>query len=278
MNYFKIDIQRLFTNKMVLTLIVVLLCISIIDPITVFRHFSKFPESANTIGQNPFQFWMLMNSVSWGNSLYNNMFWIITVILTGLIYYEDKSTSMYMYQIIRKGKTQYLVSKFLSTGLFSFFIVFLILEINIFMTYTIFSDTNNITDYYGRLTPHEGSFVYKAFTENPINAVHIYTILNAFVISLFAIFSLCISMLLNFSNRYVTLLLPVILLYGIHFIFDSYPVLFDYNIRMILQPRAVSALTNIISWNDVFISLGGWLLVNLLLMCTIFYKLRDSYE
>lgn len=278
MNYFKIDMNRLITSKMIQALIVILFAIAIVDPITVSRNSSKYIDFVETIGLNPFQFWMLMDSASWGNGLYNQMFWIIAVILTGLIYHEDKNTSLYMYQIIRKGKTPYLISKFISTGLFSFLLMLVVLEMNIFMTYTIFPDTTHMTDYYARLAPHEGSFVYEAFKSNPMNMVQIYTFLNAFVISLFVVLSLCISMLLNFSNRYVTLLVPVIVLYGISFIFDSYPFLFDHNIRMILQPRAVSAMTIIISWEDVIVVLGGWMLVNLILICGIFYKLRDTYE
>lgn len=278
MNYLKVDIKRLLTNKLILALIVILFAAAIFDPISVSKHFSKHPESAETVGQNPFQFWILMNSVSWGNNLFNNMFWIMAVILTGLIFHEDKNTSMYMYQIIRKGKLQYLISKFISTGLFSFLLILVVLEINILMTYSIFSDKSNMTDYYARLIPHEGSFVFEAFKSDPMNMVQIYLFLNAFVISLFVVFSLCISVLVNFSNRYITLLFPVIILYGITFIFDSYPILFDYNIRMILQPRAVSAITNIISWGDVIVVLGGWMLVNLMLISAIFYKLRDTYE
>lgn len=219
-----------------------------------------------------------MNSVSWGNNLYNVMFWIVAVLLTGLIYHEDKNTSMYMYQIIRKNKSQYLVSKFLSTGLFSFILMLLVLEINVLVTYMLFSDTAVMTEYYDRLIPYKGSFVYEAFLSHPINMIQIFTFLNALAMSIFVVFSLCISMLFNFSNRYVALLVPVIILYGINFIFDSFPALFAYNIRMILQPRAVSALTTIITWEDVIIVMGGWILVNLVLISFIFFKSRDCYE
>lgn len=141
MNYFKIDLMRLLTSRQVIAVVILLLAIAIIDPITVSLHFSKDIDSAKTIGQNPFQFWMLMNSVSWGNNLNNMMFWILAALLTGLVYYQDKQTSMYMYQIIRKDKKTYLLSKFLSTGLLSFGFVLVILEMNILMTYMLFPDT-----------------------------------------------------------------------------------------------------------------------------------------
>ncbi|MEC0229092.1 hypothetical protein [Paenibacillus alba] len=278
MNYFKIDINRLIKSKQVIVVVMLLLAIAIIDPITVSMYFSKDIGTAKTIGQNPFQFWMLMNSVSWGNNLYNIMFWILATLLTGLIYYEDKNTSMYMYQIIRKGKSKYLISKFFSTGLFSFILILLVLEINILVTYMLFPDTTVMTDYYDRLVPHEGSFVYKAFLSNPINATQIYSLLNALAMSIFVVFAQCISMLFKISIRYVALLIPVIILYGINFIFDSFPGLFAYNIRMILQPRAVSALTTIITWENVIVVMGGWIVVNLILISVIFLKSRNCYE
>lgn len=76
MNYFKLDIKRLLSSKMVRLTILILLAISILDPLTVLNHFSQDPNMMKEIGKNPFQFWMLMNSVSWGNNLYNTMFWI----------------------------------------------------------------------------------------------------------------------------------------------------------------------------------------------------------
>jgi len=88
-NYFKIDLMRLLTSRQVIAVVILLLAIAIIDPITVSLHFSKDIDSAKTIGQNPFQFWMLMNSVSWGNNLYNMMFWILAALLTGLVYLEN---------------------------------------------------------------------------------------------------------------------------------------------------------------------------------------------
>lgn len=278
MNYFKLDIKRLISSKIVRLVLLVLLSIAIIDPLTVLFHFSKYVDLVERIGRNPFQFWMLMNSVSWGNNLYNIMFWIVAVLFTSLIYFEDKNTSMYMLQITRGNKNKYLISKLLSTWLFSFVVMLVVLEINIIITYIVFPENMILSEYYYRLVPNEGTFVYDAFTSNPMKMVQIYTVLNAFTISIFAVFSLCIQMLIKFSNRYIALLLPVIILYGINFIFDSLPILFTYNIRMIVQPRATSALEFIITWENVLLTIGGWILVNCILIFIVFFRSRDCYE
>ncbi|MGN8768823.1 hypothetical protein ACTNDP_01530 [Paenibacillus barengoltzii] len=278
MSYLKVDFYRLITDKKVILVVLVMLAMAIIDPISVTRHFDQYPGSVKTIGLNPFQFWMLMNSVSWGNNLYHQIFWIMSVLLTGLIYHEDKNTSMYTYQIIRKSRIQYIVSKFVSTGVLSFAILFAALEINVVMTYTLFPDTTQMTEYYQHLIPQEGSFVYQAFLSNPMKEVQIYTFLNALAVTIFVIFSLCLSMLFHFKNRYVALLVPVIILYGITYVFDSFPPLFAYNIRMILQPMAVSAMTHMIEWENVFFVFGGWMVLNLVMISIILVKSRDRYE
>lgn len=278
MNYFKLDIQRLITNKLVLTSIFLLIGIAILDPLTVSSQFTTHPNWSSQIGENPYQFWMLMNSVSWGNNIYNTSFWIIIVLLTGLIFFNDKQTSMYKYQIIRNNQKAYLFSKFLSIAIFSFVFVLIILEVNFFLTYTLFPKTFSITDYYLQLTPNKGSFVYNAFLSNPIKVVQIYTFLNAFSISMFSTFVLCIHMIFNFRNRYIALLSPIIILYGITFIFDSYPPLFGYNIRMILQPQASIALTTVITWEKVLSTIGCWCLAISVMIGIVFFKSRDVYE
>ncbi|KHL91328.1 hypothetical protein QW71_35275 [Paenibacillus sp. IHB B 3415] len=277
-SYLRVDFKRLLSDRKVLVSVLLLLTIVVIDPITVSRYFSKYPGLRETVGQNPFQFWMLINSVSWGNNLYSTIFWFLTVLFTGLIYYEDKSTSMYMNQIIRGGKSQYFFSKFISTGILSFLIVLVTLEINVLMTYMLFPNKNNKTVNYDFLVPKEGSFIYEAFISSPINMVHIYTLMNALAISLFVVFSLCISMLLDFKNRYIHLVLPVIILYIINYILDSFPELFMYDIRIILQPAAVGAFTDNITWENVVLVFGGWMLVNILLVGAVFYKMRNCYE
>lgn len=276
-NYLKIDFKRLLTDKKVLMTILLLLFIAVVDPLTVAHYFSNDVQAAQTIGQNPFHFWMLMNSVSWGNSIYNTAFWIITVLFTGLIYHEDKNTSIYMYQITRGGKKRYFISKFVSTGMLSFLTVIVILEINVLMTYTLFPDTIHKTEQYNFLIPLAENFVYDAFSVNPMYMVQIYTLLNALAISIFVIFSLSISMLLNIKNKYIVLIMPVIILYAISYITNSFPGLLAYDIRIILQPQAAAGIPGI-DWTTVISVTGGWIIVNLILITTVFFKVRNCYE
>ena len=262
-SYLKIDFKRLITDKKITIVILMLLIIAVFDPITFSRYFAKYPNATQTIGNNPFQFWMLLNSAGWGNHLYSTVFWIVIVLFTGLIYHDDKNTSMYMYQITRGSKGAYFISKFISTGLLSFLVVLVTLEINVLMTYTLFPDTVHKTEQYGFNVPLEGSFAYDAYLVNPMNVVQMYTLLNALAIWIFVVFSLCMSVLLNFKNRYIVMVIPVIILYGISYITNAYPSLVIYDIRIILQPLAAAGIEGI-NWSAVSFVTGGWMLVDLL--------------
>lgn len=274
--YLAVDFKRLFTDKKVIFAALFLLIIAVYDPFGMVLHFRNYPDSKQTIGTNPFQWWMLLNSGGLGFRLYANLFWVIVVLFTGLIYHQDKNTSMYMYQITRGNQRAYLLSKFVSTGLMSFFIVLVTLEINVLMTYTLFPDTTIKTEQYYFNVPKEGSFSYDAYSVDPMMAVQLYTFINALAISIFVVFSVGISMLLNFKNRYIALIVPVIILYAITYLIHANH-LTVYDIRIILQPLAAAGIEGI-DWGVVFSVFGGWILVDLLLMGAALYKLRECYE
>lgn len=276
-SYLKIDFKRLVMDKKIMLVAFMLLIIAIFDPITPARYFEKFPQAKLTIGDNPFQFWMLLNSAGWGNHLYNTVFWIMTALFTGLIYHQDKNSSMYMYQITRGNKTAYLMSKFISTGLLSFFVVLVTLEINVFMTYALFPDTTRKTEQYYFNVPLESNFAYDAYSASPLIMVQMYTLMNALAISIFVVFSVCVSMLINFRNRYIAMIIPVIMLYTIGYILNADPDLIVYDIRIILQPLAAAGYEGM-DWRVVFSVFGGWMLLDLLLIGAALYRMRDGDE
>lgn len=93
-----------------------------------------------------------------------------------------------MLQVTRDSKNKYIMSKLLSTWLFSFIVMLVTLEINIIVTYKLFSENMMLSEHYHRIAPNKGTFVYNAFSSNPMKMVQIYTVLNAFAISIFSVF------------------------------------------------------------------------------------------
>lgn len=102
-----------------------------------------------------------------------------------------------------------------------------------------------------------------------------YTILNAAGLALISVFALGIHMIFRFRNQYVAIIAPVVILYVITFVFDSTMNLYQYNIRMILQPRATSALTILITTSDVVKTFAVWVLVDFIFIMIGFVRNRD---
>lgn len=266
MNYFISDIKSMCKNKIVLITIIVLLVVMILDTISVTWHAMTYHDFYGQIGRNPFQFWLLMNSVSWGFSFYHTLFFVFPLLITGMLYFQEKKSSMQMFLATRKSRTAYFLSKIFSTLIFSFIVFFVLLSINLLVTYIIFPSNTPLTDYYANVIPNEGTFAYNTFKHNPLSMAFLYTFLNAFAIAIFAVFELSIQMIFNFKNQYVALIIPVILAYAVIFLFDSQSGYIMYNIQMVLQPRATNALSVIITWGNVTVAFAIWIFIDMILV------------
>lgn len=275
MNYFLSDLKKIYKNNIIRMLFIFLLTIMILDPISVYLNEFRYPGFFERIGKNPFQFWLLMNSAGWGFVIYSTLFWVFPVLATGLIFYNEKNSSMFTLLASRDKKIKYLIAKVCATFVFSLTFFLLILSINLIITYTVFPAGANLTDYYNNLIPKQGTFVYGIFQNNPFLMAIAYTILNSLVIAIFSVFTLGIHMIFHFKNHYIAIVVPIIVLYAVTFVFDSTVNLFQYNIRMIVQPRATSALTAIISGRNVMTTLAFWGLIDIILVAVGFVRNRD---
>lgn len=102
--YFISDIKKMLSSRIVQITFIFLLVTMLADPISVLIHARRYTGFFENIGANPFQFWLLMNSASWGNKVYNILFWVIPVLATGMIYYNEQSSSMSKFLVVRKSK------------------------------------------------------------------------------------------------------------------------------------------------------------------------------
>lgn len=112
--YFISDIKKMLSSRIVQITFIFLLVTMLADPISVLIHARRYTGFFENIGANPFQFWLLMNSASWGNKVYNILFWVIPVLATGMIYYNEQSSSMSKFLVVRKSKLRYMLSKVIS--------------------------------------------------------------------------------------------------------------------------------------------------------------------
>ena len=273
--YFVSDIKKMLTNRIVQIIFIGMLIVMMLDPISVTLYAQKYAGFYEHIGANPFQFWLLMNSASWGNQVYNILFWVFPVLLTGMIYHVEQRTSMAKFLIIRKNKREYMISKIASTFVFVFIFFLLLLVINLIITFNIFSQDAPITEQYQQLVPNENTMGYILYQISPLFMAVVYTFFNALTIAIFSVFAVALQMIIKFKNRYIAIAVPVVTLYTITFIFDSVPQLLPYDIRIIIQPRSASAISELVTGRDIFLTFGIWLAVDIVLVIIGLIRNRD---
>lgn len=260
--YFISDIKKMLSSRIVQITFIFLLVTMLADPISVLIHARRYTGFFENIGANPFQFWLLMNSASWGNKVYNILFWVIPVLATGMIYYNEQSSSMSKFLVVRKSKLRYMLSKVISVFSFTFVFCMFLLSLNLLLTFLIFDVRAPFTEQYQRLVPNAGTFGYTLYQISPLLMAVVYSFFNSLALALFAVFALAIQMIVKFKNQYIAIVIPVILLYAITFAFDSVPLLLPYDIRIIIQPRSANAITEIVTKKDFEITFCAWIVAD----------------
>jgi hypothetical protein len=249
----------------------------VLDPISIYFNEWRYEGFFNEVGRNPFQFWLLMNSVGWGHTVYQTIFLAFSVVSTGLVYYDEKNSAVYDMLITRKNKGRYYLSKASSTFLVTFANFIVLLSINVLVTYLIFPIDAPHTEYYDYLIPKEGMFSYVVYQQNPLSMVLLYVVMNAFVIALNALIVLGIHEIVPLKNRYLALLVPFIVLFLIKYLVGilqaGCP---NMNLNVIIQPQAASALVTMIKSKDVWQAFEILILFTLLLQGIGYIKNRES--
>lgn len=277
MSYFITDIKKIYRSRIVKWMLILLFIIMVADPISVYIINADYEKFFEVIGANPFQFWLLMNSSSWGNTVFYTIFWVFPVISTGLIFYDERQSSMLKLLIIRGNKKKYYLSKIAATFVATLVNFLILLLINILVTYLIFSVDAPKTKQYMYLIPKEGMFSYAFYQRNPLSMAILYTFLNALAIALLSLFVLSIHAIATLKNRYVAILVPFISLYLISYVIGlMLSSNLNYNLKVIIQPRAASAVTDIIHSMDVIIVFALVTLIDLILLVIGYIRNRET--
>lgn len=180
--YFISDIKKMLSSRIVQITFIFLLVTMLADPISVLIHARRYTGFFENIGANPFQFWLLMNSASWGNKVYNILFWVIPVLATGMIYYNEQSSSMSKFLVVRKSKLRYMLSKVISVFSFTFVFCMFLLSLNLLLTFLIFDVRAPFTEQYQRLVPNAGTFGYTLYQIMRIDVTNLSKIIRGSVI------------------------------------------------------------------------------------------------
>lgn len=246
MSYFMNDIKKLYRNKFVLFALVLLLLCAIIDPI--------FMTSRYEVYQNPFMWWIFMNT-GIGSTLYNTLYWVIPVLLTGLLFFDERNSAVYGVLITKRNRVSYFVSKIVSVFFVTFISLMCIFLLNLVLVYAFCPMDMPIEEY---LVPKTGSFALPLFQKAPLLMAFVYNILHALAMAVLTVLYLCLHMVFKFKNKYIAILVPPLMMHVIDFALQATGYM-EYSLTILIQPMAASASNEILGANNLIYVFVGLL-------------------
>jgi hypothetical protein len=257
MSYLLTDIKKIYQNKLIIMFLTIMTLVMVFDPLSLFFQSKHLPGFFSGIGDDPYQYWILTNHAGWGHAVYYNLFWAFPVLFTGLILYHEKTSSVYKLMIIRNHKYKYFFAKIGAASFVAFFAMFLLILVNIFVTYLVFPGNHMAYEQYSFFIPQQGTFTSGLFQYSPLITSIFYAVLNAGAVAIFSAIATDLHMLINFKNQYIALIMPILLFYLVSFVFDNLHA-YKYNMNIVIQPLATNALVDRITIENVVFVYVGW--------------------
>ncbi len=265
MRCFKAELKKIYTNKIVLGMLGGMIAVAIIDPLFIYYVNGSRSSFFETIGAHPFQFWLLINSSSWGHAIYYMLFFLFPIISTGFVYYHEQSTSIMEFLMVKTTRKRYLSTK-VGAVFCSTFINFLaILGINLLITFLRFDVDAPKTGQYAYNVPKVESFAFYFYQISPLLMAIFYSVFNAFIQALMATLMLGLQMLFRFKKIYTAAVIPFIVIYLMNYLTEIIGLktgYMRYCILYLVQPKAAAALITPITGDVLAVT------VSVIILCT----------
>lgn len=275
MRYFASDVKKILKNRLIMGLFALMLAICIIDPFINYLGYIRNPG----FGDDPFLFWLLIDSSGIGFTIYATLFVVFPVIATGLIYYYEKQSSVYVFLVSRGSRIKYLFSKVVTAFITTFLIFLIPLTVNVLITWIIFPGAEPLSEQYYFRVPDAGTFAAYFYNISPLVMAIVYTLLNAFVVATLTVLSLGIHMVFRFKNQYLALLIPPVGLFLLSYANQMISAMNENSTRclnIVIQPQAASALVELVTFKDLFVALASLIVLTFIVVILGFWRNRES--
>lgn len=240
MSFFINDLKKLCKNRMVLLTFALLFICAIYDPL--------FMQDRYEIYENPYYWWLFMNN-GVGSSVLNTLYWFIPAFMTGLLYFDERNSSIYGILIVKGNRTAYFTSKAISLFLLTFVGLAGVFSANLFLTYALCPADMPIAEY---MIPKTSSFAYLIFQDSPLKMAIVYVLLHALALALLAVLYLCLHMALKINNKHVAFIIPPLLMLAVNYAIELTEHS-QYSLTILLQPMAASASTELLGITQLII-------------------------
>lgn len=263
MSFFINDLKKLCKNRMILLTFALLFICAIYDPLFMQERFD--------IHENPYYWWLFMNT-GVGSSVYNTLYWFIPAFLTGLIYFDERNSSIYGLLITRGKRSAYFASKAISLFLVTFAGLAVVFSANLILTYALCPETMPIADY---MSPKANSFAYFLFHDSPLKMAFLYVFLHALALALLAVLYLCLYMVLKIKNKHIAFIVPPLFMLAINYAIELTGHS-QYSLTILLQPMAASASTELLGTNQLIFTFSCLALSSLICFVAGTIRNRDA--
>lgn len=192
-----------------------------------------------------------------GSTIFNTLYWLFPVLLTGLVFFDESKTAIYGIIITKKKRCVYLCSKALSVFFVSFVSTLFLFLFNLFLVYVTCPSSMELSE---TMIPHTGTFSALLFQKSPLYEAVTYVILHAFSLSLLTVLYLAIQMIVKAKNKYMAFILPPIIMYVLDYLTQTAAQ--TYSVTMALQPMVARATSFVITIEDIAIIFGALLAID----------------
>lgn len=182
-----------------------------------------------------------------GSTIFNTLYWLFPVLLTGLVFFDESKTAIYGIIITKKKRCVYLCSKALSVFFVSFVSTLFLFLLNLFLVYVTCPSSMELSE---TMIPHTGTFSALLFQKSPLYEAVTYVILHAFALSLLTVLYLAIQMIVKAKNKYMAFILPPIIMYVLDYLTQTAAQ--TYSVTMALQPMVARATSFVITIDEPF--------------------------
>lgn len=274
MSYFVRDIKQIYKSRYVRILFISMVIVAVADPFFIYFISGRGGALFRSAGSNPFQYWILMGNAGFGGSLWFALRFIFPVLSTGLVFFDERRTSVLELSITREKRSKYLLSKIISVFVTAFFNFLFILSLNLIVTYILFPSDAPLSEQYQFFIPKAGTFAYGFYQKNPIIMAVLYICLDALSTALLSLAALGIHMIFRFRNIFIAMFSPAAFFYGLNYVIGNVFNKIQYSISIMLQPQASSVLRICITSEDVFITFIG--MTALAILCVLVGARRND--
>lgn len=258
--------KYIFKNRIYFLILTILIIVAVSDPIFSYKQYIE------ELGDNAYQYWMLMGMVGYGGTFFRTLFRYTPVFSTGLLYLMHLYSSMGEFNVIRIGRRAYYISVYCATIVCSAVLVGIPLMLNLIIVNVLFNDESKIVlDW---ILPRKGTYCYTLYAGSPLRAEIFYTIVTVLAFVLLACFATGIWHSVRFPNKYVAIAAPIILYYIIGYV-TQVSQLLQYDLGIILQPISAMGIEATITKECFYIVFAFWGGVDLLLLILGIYRQKD---